>query len=111
MGPERERREGRLHEQATPGPLADVPALHDPVPTVDLLIEERADPAGRLDAQVTADGTRAEALPQQELGRPDRAAGEHHGSGAHAVIAAAHANRAPGLDQHAPYAVPRPDAG
>src|SRR5437764_684917 len=53
---ERRRGERGLEEEAAVEPLVHAPALHDAVPAADRAIAEaRADPAGRLDAEVAAD--------------------------------------------------------
>jgi hypothetical protein len=77
LAAERERGERRLHQQAHLVPLVDVVALHDAVPATDLLLEEPADPGGGVDVQVAADLAAhvADPVAEQQLGRPDRAAG------------------------------------
>ena len=87
---EGERREGRLEQDPRLLlPLVDVEALHHPVPAPHLLLVAGADPAGGVDVEVAADLVAAEPGAEQQLRRPEGAAGDDHRSpGAHRVGAA-----------------------
>ncbi len=73
---EGERGEGRLEQDLLCCPLIDVVALHHALPAAHLLLIASADPAGRVDVEVAADLGAAEAGAQQQLRRPQGAAGD-----------------------------------
>ena len=94
MRAERQRREGRLEEQPARPPLVHVPALHDAVPAAYLVVEQPADPAGRLDVEMPP-GVTVDPVAQQQLGRADRAPGKHDRARVHARTTRRDAGRAP----------------